>query len=146
VRDRICLHYFEVSKYARGYAMQGAGVRRARRVLLLLLALAAVPGASAQQGAIDAAAGQLTGAIIHLKQRSVAVLDFSGPGNKVTALGQKLADDLSAAITKSSGNVQVEDRLPIAEKRKRNSYAPEIVVDPLSALAFAQELGAKALV
>jgi TonB family protein len=129
-----------------GHAMQRAGVRRARRILLLLLALAAVPGANAQQTAMDAAAGQLAGAISHSKQRTLAILDFSGPGDKVTALGEKLADDLSVAITKSAGNLQVEDRSRIEEKRKENSYAPEIVVDPPSALLFAQELGAKAFV
>jgi TonB family protein len=127
-------------------AMQWASVRRARTIFILLLGLAAVPAANSQQTVMDTAAGQPVGPIIHSKQRTLATLDFSGPGNKVTALGEKLADDLSVAITKSKGNLQVEDRARVKEKRKENSYPPEIVVDPSSALVFAQELGAKAFV
>jgi len=104
----------------RGHAMRRARVRRAGRIFLLLLTLATVPAANAEQTAMDTAAGQLAGPIIHSKQRTLAILDFSGPGNKVTALGEKLADDLSVAITKSGGNLQVEDRARIKEKRSRS--------------------------
>ena len=47
---------------------------------------------------------------------------------------------------KSAGELQVVDRSRIEAKRKENHYAPEIVLDPLSAQLFAQELGAKAMI
>jgi len=130
----------------RGHVMPSASVRLAGRMLVLLLALPAVPGISAQQTAMESAADQLAGPIVHSKQHALAVFDFSGPGKKITALGEKLADDFSAAIAKSAGELQVMDRSRIEAKRKENHYAPEIVLDPLSLELFAQELGAKAIV
>ncbi|MBZ5696137.1 MAG: energy transducer TonB [Acidobacteriia bacterium] len=112
----------------------------------MLLALPAAPGVSAQQTAMESAAVQLAGPIVHSKQHALAIFDFSGPGKKVTVLGEKLADDFSAAITKSAGELQVVDRSRVEAKRKENHYAPEIVLDPLSAQLFAQELGAKAII
>jgi TonB family protein len=126
--------------------MARANVRLARSMIICILALTAVPSASAQQTAMEAAADRLVGPIDHSKQRAVAVFDFSGPGDRVTVLGEKLADDLSAAITKSSQRIQVEDRSRIEAKRKENSYAPEIVRDPPSVLLFAQELRAKVMI
>lgn len=126
--------------------MPSASARLARRMLVFLLVLAAAPRVSAQQTAMESAAVQLAGPIVHSKQHALAVFDFSGPGNKITVLGQKLADDFSAAITKSAGELQVMDRSRIEAKRKENHYAPEIVLDPLSSEVFAQELGAKAIV
>lgn len=130
----------------RGHVMQSRSVRLAKRMLVLLLALPAVRGVSAQQMAMESAAAQLTGPIVHSKQKTLAIFDFSGPGNKITVLGEKLADDFSAAITKSAGELQVMDRSRIEAKRKENHYAPEIALDPLSSQVFAQELGAKAIV
>lgn len=130
----------------RGHAMRRTSVRLARRMTICLLVVSGVPGASAQQTAMEPAAVQLAGPIVQSKQRTLAIFDFPGPGNKLTELGEALADDLRAAITKSAGELQVEDRSRIEEKRKENSYAPEIALDPPSAQLFAQELGAKAFV
>jgi TonB family protein len=126
--------------------MQPEGVRLAQRILVLLLALPGVPGATGQQTPMEVAAAQLAGPIAHSKQKTLVIFDFSGPGNKVTMLGEKLADDLSAAIARSGGEIRVEDRSKIEAKRKENSYAPEIVLDPQSTLVFANDLGAKAFV
>jgi len=114
-------------------------------MLALFLALAATAGARAQTP-IEMAASRLAGPIVHSKQKTLAVFDFSGPGNRMTQLGEKLADDLSVAIAQSSGKIRVEDRMTIEEKRRGSFYAPEIVLDPPSVLVFADELGANAFV
>lgn len=108
--------------------------------------LAAAACVTAQQTALEVAGTELTHAIVHAKQHSVAVLDFSGPGNKVTALGQQIADQLSAAIAKTGGKLQVEDRWQVADIRIQNSYAPEIVLDPGSLVVFGQDLNVESIV
>jgi TonB family protein len=106
----------------------------------------AAQSTAAQQDTFDVAGAQLANAIIHKKQRSVAVLDFIGPGHQVSILGQRLADSVSAAIAKAGGNLKVEDRSQVAAVRNRYSYALEIVLDPGSLFAFAQDLKVEAIV
>jgi TonB family protein len=106
----------------------------------------AAQSTAAQQGAFDVAGAQLANAITYKKQRSVAVLDFIGPGHQVSILGQRLADGVSAAIAKAGGNLKVEDRSQVAAVRNRYSYALEIVLDPGSLFAFAQDLKVQAIV
>jgi len=115
-------------------------------MVIFLLALPAVPRASAQQTPMETAADHLAGAIVHSKQKTVVVLDFSGPDNKITALGERLADDCTVALAKADGQIQIEDRSRVVQKRKEYHYALEIVLDPISALLFAQDVGAKAFV
>jgi TonB family protein len=117
----------------------------ARGVLALFLALATAAQVHAQTPMETAATG-LAGSIVHSKQKTVAVFDFSGPDNKMTALGQKLADEFSAALAQSSAKLRIEDRSKIEEQRKAESYAPGIVMDPPSVLWLGQEVGAKAVV
>jgi TonB family protein len=117
-----------------------------RTTVLWLLLLPAVPRASAQQTAIETAAVQLTDAIVHSKQKTVAILDFSGPGDKVTELGEKLANDLSAAMAKSGTKFQMLDRSRVEKERQQNSRSLDIVLDPEYSRRFARGLGAKALV
>jgi TonB family protein len=111
----------------------------------LFLALLGSPGAYAQTP-MEQAAARLVGPIVHTKQKIVAVFDFSGPGNQVTSLGAKLADDLSVALAKSSQELQLIDRSQIEERREKDFYAPDIVLDSPLIFAFADELKAKALV
>lgn len=115
-------------------------------MVLLLLLLPTVPRASAQQTAMDTAATQLADTIVHSKQKTVAILDFSGPGDKVTALGEKLADDLTIAMTKSEPKIHALDRSQVEKQRQEDHHSLDIVLDPKYALGFAQELGAKAFV
>jgi hypothetical protein len=130
----------------RGRVMQSANARLAGKMLVLLLVLQGAPRVSAQQTAMESAADQLAGPIAHSKQSALAIFDFSGPGKEVTLLGRKLADDFSAAITKSAGKLQVVDRSRVEAKRREDHYSPEIVLDSPSSLMFAQELGAEAVV
>jgi TonB family protein len=130
----------------RSLAMQWTSVRRAQSILILLLVLGAVPRAHADEKSMDAVAREFAGAIIHSKQHTLAVLDFSGPDKTVTALGQRVADDFSGEIAKAGGDLQVVERSRIADRRKDNYYPPAIVLDPPSVLVFAQELEADAVV
>ncbi len=113
---------------------------------VLCLSLSAVPLANAQESPIDTAGADLAHHILHKKQHSVAVFDFSGPGQQVSLLGQQLADNISAAIAKSSGNLRVEDRSQIANTRDRESFVPEIVLDPSSLIFLARDLNVGAMV
>jgi len=118
----------------------------ARWVVLCLFTLAAIRGARAQGAGFDIVGAQLARAIIQKKQHSVAVMDFSGPGHRVSVLGQKLADAVSAALAKAGGKLRVKSRSQVAEICNEESYAPEIVLDPESLLLFGRDLKVKAIV
>jgi TonB family protein len=98
------------------------------------------------QSAMEAAAAPLAESLVHSKQKTVVIFDFSGPGDRVTQFGEKLADELSAAIPKSSEKIRVVDRSQVEEQRKKDLYSPAIVLDPPSCLELAYELHAKAFV
>ncbi len=118
----------------------------ARGTLLCFFLLASTPFALAQDSAFNAAGADLARAILHKKQHSVAILDFSGPGERVTALSQQLADQFSTSIANADRRLHVEDRGQVTAIREQNSYAPEIVLDGPSALLFAHDLGVQAFV
>jgi TonB family protein len=115
-------------------------------MLVCLCMLPIAPPVRAQQTPMETAAAHLSGPIMHSKQRKIAVFDFSGPGDRVTALGKQLADDLSVALAKSDSKLKVVDRSQIEQESEENLYAPQIVVDPESLLVFAQELGTETFV
>ena len=79
-------------------------------------------------------------------QKKVAVFDFVGPGQTITALGAKLADDFSLALSKSDGHPHVEDRASLAQRMTKMDYEPEDSIDPESVLAFARFLKLNAAV
>lgn len=64
----------------------------------------------AQRTQIDALASQAAEAMGKAHAKKVIVLDFSGPGLKVTQFGQNLADQFSEALAKSGGKFAVVDR------------------------------------
>jgi TonB family protein len=113
---------------------------------VLLAALVAVWSARAQSSFMDPAAAQIASAIVHAKQQSVIVFDFSGPGDKVTLLGQVLADDFSAALARTGSPLQIESRHIREEGPAANLYVPDIVIDPESTLMLAQQLRVKSFV
>lgn len=117
-----------------------------RVLITLLLLLAAAGSARAQQTTMDAAAAEMGKAISHAKAKTVVVFDFAGPGEKVTALGQKLADDFRAALAKSGGTFQVEDQSQIAGLTQENDFTLGAIQDQDTALWFAHGLGAGALI
>jgi hypothetical protein len=115
-------------------------------VLPLLLAFWVAPRAYSQDVAMEEAGVRLSGAIAHSKVNRVAILDFSGPGDAVSALGERLADDLSAEMAKSGEKIQIENRSEIEKQRQEYEYPLNIVLDPLSALLFARDFGTQAFV
>jgi TonB family protein len=125
--------------------MRWAWMRPAGWIGVCLWLCVTAPGARAQQTPMEAAAAQLSGPILHSKQRKIAIYDFSGPNNRVTELGKQLADDLSVALAKTA-SLEIEDRSRIEEQAKQVFYVPEIVADPESLLVFAHDLGAQAVV
>ena len=125
--------------------MRWACVRRAGWIGVCLWLCLAAPGAHAQQTPMEAAAAQLSGPIVHSKQRKIAIYDFSGPDKRMTELGKQLADDLSVALAKTA-NLEIEDRSRIEEQTKQVFYVPEIVADPEALVVLAHDLGAQAVV
>ncbi len=112
----------------------------------LVAVLAVVPSARAQDRPMDAAAAQIADVISHAKQKSVIVLDFSGPDRKITPLGQKLADEFSAALAKSAPKLHVEDSSHIPGAIKANSYPLDFVDWGELAHAFAQDIHVQSFV
>jgi Gram-negative bacterial TonB protein C-terminal len=123
-------------------AMEPAAFRLAQLMIALFLALPITPMAGAQQTPMAPVAIRLADAIVHSKQKSVVVFDFSGPDKKVTQLGENLAGDLSADLAKSSGDIQVKQRSEL----EKDYFEPGTVLDPESMLLFARDLKAKVFV
>jgi hypothetical protein len=55
----------------------------------------------------------MAGEISKSKQKSVIVVDFTGPGQKFTELGRTLADNFSTALAKSNNKYSVIERTQI---------------------------------
>ena len=118
----------------------------ARRVrfclsLIAVLGFLAAPRASAQQAEINSlgdVAAKMAQSLRSSNQKKVAVFDFVGPGQAITALGTKLADDFSRALSQSGAHLRVEDRREVAERMKKMEYEPEDSLDSGSVLLFAQ--------
>ena len=117
-----------------------------RIALALLASVACNIPARAQKAPMDAAAKEIADALLKAKQQSVMVFDFSGPGQQVTQLGRKLADDFSAGLARSAPQLKVRDRSEVADPAKAFYFPPEIVLDPESTVSVAQSLSVKALV
>jgi len=94
---------------------------------------------------MEAAAAKLSGSIVDSKQDKIAVFDFSGPGDRMTALGAQLADELNAELAKSP-KLKMEDRSRIEKAADPAFYSPQMLGDLASMLAWARDLGAKAFV
>jgi len=91
---------------------------------------------------MDELAAKMSKAISASKQKSVIVFDFSGPGDKPTALGQTLADQFSAALEKAARKFTVQDRAQarLPENRSGDPGASD------NEFEVARATGAKALV
>jgi TonB family protein len=126
----------------------------ARRVrfclsLIAVLGFLAAPRANAQQAEINNlgdVAAKMAQSLRSSGQKKVAVFDFVGPGQAITALGTKLADDFSLALSQSGAHLRVEDRRGVAGRMKKMEYEPEDSLDSGSVLLFAQFLRLNAAV
>lgn len=115
-------------------------------VVATLATFSTVPFAFAQHPPLDAEAAKVADAIFLAENRDVIVLDFSGPDRKITPLGQKLADEFSAALAKSSEKIRVEDRSQIPVALKANSFPVDFADRGELAHAFAQDIHVQAFV
>jgi hypothetical protein len=123
----------------------------ARRLLFrslasLLLALFATTNVHAQQPQIDALAARMSEALAKSKQKTVIVFDFAGPKQTVTALGQKLGDDLSAALAKSGSAFDLIDRSRLHAALQQNPYAPDVIKFKSTAWWIAETIKADAFI
>jgi len=100
----------------------------------------------AQQSPLNSAASQIADALSHSKRKTVVVFDFTGPGNKATALGQTIADDFSAALAKSAHHFRVLPRSQVSDVLA--DYRITIATDNDAQLMpwLAQNLNAQAFV
>src|SRR3984957_15319882 len=81
---------------------------------LILTAAVVAPNANAQLPQLDPVAAKLAHALAHSKQKTVIVFDFWGPDEKLNRLGQYLAENLSAGLTKPNLPFVFADRSKIA--------------------------------
>jgi TonB family protein len=121
-------------------------VSRFVAVAFLVLAFAAAYTAAAQVPALDPLAGPMAEAIVEAKRNSVIVLDFSGPDQKYTALGQALAENFSTALSKSSDKFSVAARGQISESRAKTGVPPSALNDIGIVLWVASELKVESVV
>lgn len=96
-----------------------------RVVLCLCLVLASAGSALAQLPDIGPLATREAEAIAKAKRKSVVVLDFFGPGEKVTELGETFSDAFSMALANSSHKFTMVARSRIRERleQKRMIFA-----------------------
>jgi hypothetical protein len=111
------------------------------------LLLIAPPCARAQDSDLNALAAQVAQSLRDANLKKVAVFDFTGPGENVTALGPKLADDFSRALSHAAGDLDVEDRAALAREMKESDYTPEDIftLDLIYALGAYMKLDAAIL-
>jgi TonB family protein len=119
-------------------------LRLVRTVLVLLLAVP--PLVRAQEATMDAAAARMADALSKSKQTRVVVFDFVGPDGKMTALGERLADDFSQALSKSGPQLHVENRSRIAEIILKEQYNPDVIHIPTFEFTLAYDMKMKAFV
>jgi TonB family protein len=121
-------------------------MRFSRAVAIAFLALLAIPSSPAQLPAFDPLAASMAEVVVNSHQKSVMVLDFSGPDEKYTVLGQTLAEKFSMALGKSSDKFSVATRGQIDQTLAKN-YVPQSSLNDIPiALWVAQELSIQAVI
>jgi hypothetical protein len=89
---------------------------------------------------MDALASAMMRAISQSKQKTVMVLDFEGPNERVTALGQTLAHELSEALSRSATGFIVIGRDRLDDIVVQNGLARASLKYPDIAFAMADQL------
>jgi TonB family protein len=117
-----------------------------RLLVVSFLIVTAISSTRAQLPAMDPLVDRMAEAIIKSKRKSVIVVDFSGPGEKYTALGQAFADKFSMALSKSSDKFSVAARGQLGEALAQNNVPQSSFNDPLIALWVASESHIQAVI
>jgi hypothetical protein len=92
--------------------------------VVIFVALTSTRSIQAQLPDMQPLAAHMAQEINKSKQKSAIVVDFTGPGQKFTELGRTLADNLSAALAKSSNKFSVSGRTQITEGLASKGLAP----------------------
>jgi len=121
-------------------------MKPSRLLGVVFLIVTAISAARAQLPAMDPLADRMAEAIVKSKRKSVIVLDFSGPGEKYTALGQTLANAFSTALSKSSDKFSVGARGQIGETLTKNDVPQSSFKDINIAVWVAGELNMQAVI
>ena len=114
-------------------------MKLSRFLVLVFLIVTAISTVRAQLPALDPLTAPMGEAVAKAKLKSVIVLDFSGPSEKDTALGQALAEEFSMALSKSSDKFSVAARGEINESLAKKALRPTGFNDIGLALVAASE-------
>ena len=117
-----------------------------RLVGVAFLILTASSRARAQLPPLDPLAAPMAEAIVKAKRKSVIVLDFLGPDEKLTGLGQTLAEKFSTALSKSSDQFSVASRGQIPNSLTKTGVPPSAFNDIGIALWVAGEFKVESVV
>jgi hypothetical protein len=121
---------------------------RLRRGILLstLFIFILNPVAHTQPADDQGLAPSMAKALTDAKVKTVVVFDFMGPGDRLSQLGQELADGFSQTLATSGGNFNVIDRAKVRTVIEVNRVAPDVIRDPEIAWWLARQLKADALI
>jgi TonB family protein len=114
-------------------------MKLSRLLVVVFLIFTGISSARAQLPELDPLANRMAEAIVKSKRKSVIVLDFSGPDEKYTALGQAFADKFSMVLSKSSDKFSVVARGQLGEALAKNNVPQSSFNDILIALWVARE-------
>jgi TonB family protein len=121
-------------------------MKLSRVVAVAFLIVSAISTVRAQLPALDPLAARMAESIIKSKRKSVIVLDFSGPDEKYTALGQALTANFSTALSKSSDKFSVAFGEGIDESLAKTGVPPSSFNDIGMVLWVAGEFRAESAV
>jgi hypothetical protein len=121
-------------------------MKLSRFVAVAFLIVTAISAAPAQLPSLDPLTSPMAKAIVKAKRKSVIVLDFSGPDEKYTALGQALAENFSMALSKSSDKFSVAARGQIANSLAKTGVPPSAFNDIGIVLWVASEFKVESVV
>jgi TonB family protein len=114
---------------------------------VLAFALLIPPCANPQQPQINALTARVAAEFPKAAEgKKVIVFDFIGPGKKDTALGQKIANDFSNALSRSSSGLTIINRSLIITAFDNYPVTYQVFEKPELELWLAKKLGADFLV
>jgi TonB family protein len=121
---------------------------RLRRGIFLFtfLVFIVIPVAHTQPSDDQGLAPNMAKALTEANVKTVVVFDFMGPGDRLSQLGQELADGFSDTLANSGGNFNVIDRAKVRAIIEKNRVAPDVIRDPEIAWWLARQLNAEALI
>lgn len=117
-----------------------------RFLISCILTFILTPIANAHQSDDQGLAPSISKALAKAKVKTVVVFDFMGPDDKLSQLGQDLADGFSHTLASSGGKFDVIERSQVRAVIQKNRVAPDVIRDPEIAWWLARQLNAEALV